>query len=185
MVEAYSPPRVTLEARKFGLKLGEAWDLTNGWDFNRENHRRKAKEYIDKEEPLVHIGNPPCTAFSQLQSLNPTTEKSKQQRHLQALHPLHQEVSHLLPGHSDQHQEDDETFEEAHIIKVKENGVVVLEDDVTRGSPVSARMGRSCSLTLWAVGIKLSISGFRKAPAKRASSACGPSGATPRASKPT
>ena len=32
--EVFSPPRVTVEAKKFGLKAGEAWDLTNGWDFN-------------------------------------------------------------------------------------------------------------------------------------------------------
>ena len=32
VVEAYSPPRVTKGARKYGLKPGEAWDLTEGWD---------------------------------------------------------------------------------------------------------------------------------------------------------
>ena len=77
MVEAYSPPGVTLEAKKFGLKPGEAWDLTNGWDFNKKDHREKAEKYIDEEEPLVLIGSPPCTPFSQLQSLNPDTEESR------------------------------------------------------------------------------------------------------------
>ena len=49
VVEAYSPPRVTLEAKKFGLKPGEAWDLTNGWDFNLKEHQEKAEEYLDRE----------------------------------------------------------------------------------------------------------------------------------------
>ena len=47
VVEAYSPPRVTLEAKKFGLEPGEAWDLTNGWDFNRKDHQEKAESYLD------------------------------------------------------------------------------------------------------------------------------------------
>ena len=49
VVEAYSPTRVTLEAKQFGLKPGEAWDLTTGWDFSRKDHQDKAEEYIDKE----------------------------------------------------------------------------------------------------------------------------------------
>ena len=77
VVEAYSPPRVTLEANKFGLKPGEAWDLTTRWDFNRKEHQEKAESYIDREKPLVLIGSPPCTPFSQLQSLNPITEKNR------------------------------------------------------------------------------------------------------------
>ena len=36
VVEAYSPPRIILEAKKFGLKAGEAWDLTTGWNFQFE-----------------------------------------------------------------------------------------------------------------------------------------------------
>ena len=43
VVEAYSPPRLTLEAKKFGLKPGEAWDLTNGWDFTQQHHREKGR----------------------------------------------------------------------------------------------------------------------------------------------
>ena len=52
VVEAYSPPRVTLEAKKFGLKQGEAWDLTNGWNFNLKAHQDAAWKYIEKEKPL-------------------------------------------------------------------------------------------------------------------------------------
>ena len=32
---------------------------------------------MEKEKPLVLIGSPPCTPFSQLQTLNPTAPKSK------------------------------------------------------------------------------------------------------------
>ena len=34
VAEIYSPPRVTREAKKWGLEAGDAMDLTTGWDFN-------------------------------------------------------------------------------------------------------------------------------------------------------
>ena len=76
MQEAFSPPRVTEEARKFGLKAGDAWDLTEGWDFKIKAHREAALRYQAAHEPLVLIGSPPCTPFSQLQTLNPNNEKA-------------------------------------------------------------------------------------------------------------
>ena len=45
VTEVYSPPRVTLEAKKFGLKSGEAWDLTTGWDSTKKEHRDAAVKY--------------------------------------------------------------------------------------------------------------------------------------------
>ena len=45
--EVFSPPRVGLEANKYGLQLGDAMDLTTGGDFNREDHRIKAERYIE------------------------------------------------------------------------------------------------------------------------------------------
>ena len=57
------------------MKVGDAMDLTTGWDFNIPEHRRKAEEYVDREKPLVLIGSPPCVAFSPLQTLNPNNEK--------------------------------------------------------------------------------------------------------------
>ena len=51
--------------------------MTNGWDFTRQDHRDRAEKYIDEEKPLVLIGSPPCTPFSQPQTLNPKTEKSE------------------------------------------------------------------------------------------------------------
>ena len=33
---------------------------------------------MEEEKPLVIIGSPPCTPFSQLQTLNPATDKSRE-----------------------------------------------------------------------------------------------------------
>ena len=66
-----------MQAKKCGLKSGEAWDLTTGWDFNLEAHRKQAENYIDEQKPRVVIGSPPCTPFSQPQTLNSATVKSQ------------------------------------------------------------------------------------------------------------
>ena len=68
-----------MEANKYGLVPGEAMDLTTGWDFNLESHRERATKYVEEEKPFVVIGSPPCTPFSQLQTLSPDSERKKQQ----------------------------------------------------------------------------------------------------------
>ena len=52
-------------------------DLTTGWDFNLESHKRAAESYRVKEKPLAVIGSPPCTPFSQLQTLSPPSENKR------------------------------------------------------------------------------------------------------------
>ena len=42
VAEAYSPPRAIIEAKKFGLKAGEAMGLLTGWDFNKQEDRDRA-----------------------------------------------------------------------------------------------------------------------------------------------
>ena len=70
ITEVYSPERVNKTAAKYGLKPGSSLDLTNGWDFNKREHRRQAWKKIMQEEPELLIGSPPCTMFSILQQLN-------------------------------------------------------------------------------------------------------------------
>ena len=78
VTEVFSPPRVTSQAEKFGLKIGEAYDLTTGWDFKLKAHRDAVYQHVRDEKPLVVIGSPPCTPFSQLQTLNPDTPAKRE-----------------------------------------------------------------------------------------------------------
>ena len=79
MTEICSPPRVSVQAKKFGLKIGEARDLSTGLDFRLPAHFDAAYRHVrEKKKPLVVIGSPPCTPFSQLQTMNPDTEESAQ-----------------------------------------------------------------------------------------------------------
>ena len=94
IIEMFSPPRVTTEAKNWGFRVGEAMDLTIGWDVNIPEHRRKAEEYVDKNEPLVLIGSPPCVAFSQLQSLSLESDNEAKQlaegiRHMEFMAKLY------------------------------------------------------------------------------------------------
>ena len=62
---------MTAKGRNWGFRVGEAMDLLTGWDFNKRADRKRAQEYIAKYRPKLIIGSPSCTAFSQLQNLNP------------------------------------------------------------------------------------------------------------------
>ena len=94
VAELYSPPRVTAEAQKFGLKTGEAMDILTGWDFTKDEHKRMAKEYIDKDRLIV--GSPMCAMFSALQNLTPWTEEKQHRwredrKHLQLVGELYKQ----------------------------------------------------------------------------------------------
>ena len=52
-------------------------DLTNGWDFNRGDHKRKAWAKIKEEAPVLLIGSPPFAYFSVLQELNKAVHGDK------------------------------------------------------------------------------------------------------------
>ena len=81
VIEMYSAPRVTTEAKKFGMMVVEAMDITTGWDFNKEDDKNKAMEYINKYKPKLIIGSPMCRMFSPLQRLSPwNPEKERRWR---------------------------------------------------------------------------------------------------------
>ena len=42
-------------AYKFGLVSGSSMDLTNGWDFDREDHKRCARKRVREEAPYLLI----------------------------------------------------------------------------------------------------------------------------------
>ena len=84
LTEVYSPVRVAAVAAKFGLRPGSSLDLTNGWNFSKSEHRRRALLKIKEEDPYCVIGSPPCTMFSMLQELTKAVKKDDpewQRRH--------------------------------------------------------------------------------------------------------
>ena len=70
------PHRVTALLPQGNLLPGFAMDITTNdedgrpWDFDNADQRRKAREQLRRDQPLVLIGSPVCTAFCRLQSIN-------------------------------------------------------------------------------------------------------------------
>ena len=73
--EVYSAPRVTEAARqhpRLGIIPGIAFDLTLNddtglpWDFSIPAQRQKAENSIDEQQPILLIGSPMCTPFSNI-----------------------------------------------------------------------------------------------------------------------
>ena len=77
ITEVFSPARVAQVAKKFGLLAGSSMDLTDGWDFNLNEHKQLAWKRIKDEQPYVVVGSPPCTYFSVLQELNKAVHGAK------------------------------------------------------------------------------------------------------------
>ena len=55
--EVFSPPRVTEMAAQYGLKPGDAFDLTTGWDFDPKEDRERA-EIDHRIARLHHVQQP-------------------------------------------------------------------------------------------------------------------------------
>ena len=67
LCEVFSPPRVTLTARRAGLTADFAFDITyNGWDALNPRMRTELFHLIRAMDPKVLILSPPCTMFSPL-----------------------------------------------------------------------------------------------------------------------
>jgi len=77
IMELYSPPRVTAEAKlqnkrghKPAWKVGQAYDLTSGFDFRDRKVRLEVLKHIRLWRPALVILSPPCTTFSPLRNLS-------------------------------------------------------------------------------------------------------------------
>ena len=81
VVELYSPERVNAIAKERGLKTGLSMDLITGWNFDRKEDRELAEKYIREFKPLVVIGSPMCTMFSQVQALNRNREGAQKEEY--------------------------------------------------------------------------------------------------------
>ena len=68
--DMFSPERVTLVCKQYGLISGQAMDIKHVFDFDLAADRKKAWDSILQDKPKLVIGSPPCTFVSRLQELN-------------------------------------------------------------------------------------------------------------------
>ena len=70
LTEVFSVPRMTPVADRKGLKSMGSFDIENGWDFLRADHRKQFFQELEEKEPEVAVVSPPCRMFSLLQAIN-------------------------------------------------------------------------------------------------------------------
>ena len=75
--EVFSMPRIVPMAEKKGLKGGRSFDLANGWDFLRADHRKQCLKLIGESKPLMVVVSPPCVEFSSIQNLDRQQERDE------------------------------------------------------------------------------------------------------------
>ena len=76
VVEVFSPPRICARARERGLRGGWSldWMTTDPitgmkWDLRLPRIQQKVMDMLRRDRPDMVIACPPCTLFSQLQTL--------------------------------------------------------------------------------------------------------------------
>ena len=69
VLEMYSPERFGEFRGRLGFKQGCSLDLTHGFNFDTAVDRAQAWAIIERDQPLLVIGSPPCTCFSMLNEL--------------------------------------------------------------------------------------------------------------------
>ena len=79
--EVYSPPRVTAACKLFPeLKIIPGFAFTTAvagaraWDFDEKEMRDRALERVRREQPMLLVGSPMCTAFSTWQRISNNIE---------------------------------------------------------------------------------------------------------------
>ena len=76
VAEVHSPPRVAAMAKGMGLKAGWSFDLTTRdtdgrqWNFNEIEMRTRAVRLVLRDQQLLLVGSPMCTALSIMNQIN-------------------------------------------------------------------------------------------------------------------
>ena len=76
IAEVYSPKRFTALAEQFKLRPGFAIDLSEKkadgefWNLNKPADVEELHNLLEKDEPLLLTGSPPCNLFSRLQYIS-------------------------------------------------------------------------------------------------------------------
>ena len=78
--EVSSPARICLKCERHGLVAGSSFDLHTGYDLSKYSVQKEVEAIIEKEQPKLLVGSPPCTKFSILQNLVIAKGLTDQQR---------------------------------------------------------------------------------------------------------
>ena len=83
IAEAYSPPRLTSEAKEFNLRCGFSFEITvpdaDGtiWDFSKRSCRTKAWKRLKEQRTYMLVGSPPGTAGRSFKTSMPEPQRAR------------------------------------------------------------------------------------------------------------
>ena len=83
IMEVFSPGRFAELAEGFGFQSMGAFDLSDGWDWRKPIHRRRAEQIIAFSPPDVLVLTPPCGPLSRLQALHPLETRVDPQKFIE------------------------------------------------------------------------------------------------------
>ena len=82
--EVFSMPRIVPMAEKKGLRGGRSFDLGNGWDFLRADHRKQCIETLKESKSFAVVVSPPCVEYSNIQNLNRGNNEGDRRKKIEA-----------------------------------------------------------------------------------------------------
>eukprot|EP00435_Cladocopium_sp_Y103_P051560 s1160_g16.t1 len=83
IMEVFSPGRFAEMAAGFGFESMGSFDLSDGWDWRKPIHRRRAEQILAFSPPDVLVMTPPCGPLSRLQSLHALEDRRDPEAFLQ------------------------------------------------------------------------------------------------------
>ena len=81
VIELFSPRRFADLTELFGMVSRGSFDLSEGWDFNRREHRLQAEETVKCVDPDLLTMCPPCGPLSRMQNLTPDSQRVDLDQH--------------------------------------------------------------------------------------------------------
>ena len=79
VAEVFSPPRFTDAAPSLGLKPGFAVDLATGWNLRSKSDKEAFFQKLERDDPSLLTGSPPCDAFSVLRHIGKKTRTAEEE----------------------------------------------------------------------------------------------------------
>lgn len=83
IMEVFSPGRFAELAEGFGFQSMGTFDLSDGWDWRKPIHRRRAEQILEFSPPDVLVLTPPCGPLSRLQALRPLETRRDPQKFIE------------------------------------------------------------------------------------------------------
>jgi len=81
-MEVFSPGRFAEMASGMGFTSVGSFDISDGWDWRKAIHRRRAEELIALTLPDVLVMTPPCGPLSRLQQCTPLEKRRNLEEHM-------------------------------------------------------------------------------------------------------